>query len=175
MPSLPRFQQKHFFFAVLAGISLSLLACIADSTSRYEANQQSLQQAVQRWESNKPSHYRYSLYRSCFCPDEYTGPFLVEANRDSLTQVRRIQPNYPATSEGVTTYDTLAVTGDLKEFSMDSVFALAQSFLTVETATVTFQFNTTYGYPEGATLRMPPTVADGFAGVSVTEFVTAED
>ena len=51
------------------------------------AGPESLEQARERWEASGAEAYTMTLTRSCFCPEEYRGPFAVAVSDGDVTSV----------------------------------------------------------------------------------------
>ena len=118
-----------FFFA--------LCACAKTGKGRIavESNQK-------KWNRSKPEKFQYTFERLCLCPPDFTGPFQVKANRDSVLTVARL-----STDSG-----SLPVEEAIQSYSIDTLMTRLSSDLKRKFAKANLRFHKTYGFPELAEL-----------------------
>ena len=115
--------------AILFGMAWLLGGCILDPQTRLDTS---------KWNREKANlaSYSYKLTRGCFCLPDYVGPFLVEATRDSVTRVRRIDQGAEP--------DTIDVTESLQSFSIDSLIAETRETLARNHASASVRYHDEY-------------------------------
>jgi hypothetical protein len=126
--------------------------------------------AEQLWKTKKPAQFSYVMRRSCYCPDDYSGPFLISASADSVLRVRRVVYHYPDNSAGTVTLDTVDVDSLLQAYAIDSAFATAYRVFGQSHETEKAKFNAEYGYPEMLETDEGRDVMDAGWGQYITEF-----
>jgi hypothetical protein len=117
-----------------------------------------------KWKDSKPSSFSYTLRRDCFCPQEWTGPFLINATDDSVWKVRRISGT-----------DTLSVTTALQGYSIDSLLAKVREALLENPDSSYIWYDKTFGYPVRAWFDFERGMADEEWGLTVTHFQSHDD
>lgn len=64
----------------------------APSTESYFLANRDLLAAETKWRQNKPTHYSYTLQRSCFCTPEFRKPLAIEVSGSTVTK-STLQPD----------------------------------------------------------------------------------
>jgi len=120
--------------AILA-LVLSLMACAESGSTgpRFEIKR-SLAEGV--WVRERPETYSFTLYRSCECLPEMTGPVTVMVNGDDVVARR-----YDRTGAAV----TITFAGLFP--NVEGMFSIIDAALERDAARIEVQYDATYGYP----------------------------
>jgi hypothetical protein len=151
--------------AAAALVSGGLAGCVTDPDRDFASE---LASNRKKWAENRPGQYAYTLQRSCFCPPEHLGPFLVTARGDSVIAARRIEFHPPGGAP-----ETTSVAEDLQDLSVDSAFSHAEGLLTSDMGRKSATFDPRYGFPASVSADEPDW-QDAFGGVSITGFLPLE-
>lgn len=104
--------------------------------------------AKNKWQQQANKHYIYTLQRSCFCPPESRKPMRVRVKEGTIEQVMLVPENItkPVTYQGAR--------------SVASLFALIESAITTNAASIKVIYDAKYGYPTTITIDKDARMAD---------------
>jgi hypothetical protein len=104
--------------------------------------------AKNKWQQQANKHYIYTLQRSCFCPPESRKPMRVRVKEGTIVQVMLVPENItkPVTYQGAR--------------SVASLFALIESAITTNAASIKVTYDAQYGYPTNITIDKDARMAD---------------
>jgi hypothetical protein len=118
---------------ILLALTLILAACSAGASGELDQN-------IQKWEQANVSHYRYTLFVSCFCAFMEDMPLTIEVKDDQVVSITRadgslVEPGDPSL-EIYTSYSTI-----------DNIFSKLQADINGGADEVIVTYDATYGYP----------------------------
>ena len=117
---------------ILLVLALILAACTAGASSELDQN-------IQKWEQANTTHYRYTLFISCFCAFTEDMPLTIEVQNDQVVSITRadgsvVEPSDPS-HQFYVPYSTI-----------NRIFDELNSNL-AEADEVTVSYDAMYGYP----------------------------
>ena len=118
-----------------------------------------LQAARVRWHQQAPAAYVYTLFRSCECADEMTGPVLVTVRDGEV--ISRI---YTRTGQAVAPGLVVAFP------SVEGLFAIIDDAHARHAAQVDVQYDPALGFPATIFIDYVRVMADDEIGYSATGF-----
>ncbi len=137
------------FVFVLVTVAL-LGGCSLLSGSREPA---ALSEARARWATAGADDYAMTFQRSCFCPEEYRGPFDVEVRDRAVVSVTLRDEPLPTD----------------RALSVDGLFALISDAYEREAATVRVTYDAALGYPTHVAIDYDTQIADEEDGYTVSQ------
>lgn len=133
----------------LAFILISMATCKKDQLTT------DLGMNVAKWNQKGISDYEFTLRKICFCPIEYTGPFVIKVVGGNIVSVNGF--DYKPETIGVL-------------WTMDSLFDYIKSSIDKKPAKQTIQYNAEYGYPELIFFDFDERMADEEIRIEVSNF-----
>ncbi|OZC02061.1 DUF6174 domain-containing protein [Rubricoccus marinus] len=112
-----------------------------------------LAQARARWEASGADTYTMTLHRSCFCPEDYRGPFDVRVEDDAVASVQ-FQDQALPTDRVVT---------------IDALFELLAEAYASGAARVDVTYDPELGFPATLYIDRNEMIADEEVGYTVTD------
>ena len=117
-----------------------------------------LDDAKARWEAAGLDAYRMTLQRSCFCPEDYRGPFDVTVRDGAVATVR---------------FNGASLDAD-RAVTVDDLFALIEDAYKRNAASVDVAFDPDLGYPTSVGIDYSTQMADEEMAYTVADLVPAE-
>lgn len=108
-------------------------------------------EAREQWAAAGPAAYQLTLHRSCFCPPEYRGPFMVTV-RDGDVETVRYEGQTVDAARGM---------------SVESLFDLIEDAYARGAERVDAEFDPTWGYPTRLYIDYEAQMADEEIGYEV--------
>jgi hypothetical protein len=121
-----------------------------------------LADAMARWENSGSTDYDYLFTRTCFCPEEFVGPYRVAVRADIVTA---------ATFNGTDLFDIdILEIGRYEEIieTVPGVFAEIERAL-VEADSIDVTYHPVYGYPTDVFIDWELNVADEEVGYRIED------
>ncbi len=143
---------------ILLTLSLILAACSAASPSGSEFDQN---KAI--WDNANISHYRYTLFVSCFCVFVEDMPVTIEVENDQVVSITSVKGTVIDASNTVL-YPVVQPYA-----TIDDLFEKLKS-AQAEAEEVTVVYDTTYGYPTSITIDYIKQAADDELYLTVESF-----
>lgn len=138
----------RFAFVVVAALVLG--GCSLLSGSREPA---ALSEARDRWAGSGVDDYAMTLERSCFCPEEYRGPFAVEVRDGAVISVMLRDETLPTD----------------RALSVEGLFDLIADAYEQKASRVTVTYDPTLGYPTQIYIDYIAQAADEEVGYTVSK------
>lgn len=166
---------KHFLLATT--LSMGLLSGCAATTPAFTGQQDGVVQhpapstanffianrdllaAETKWRENRPTHYRYTLQRSCFCTPEFRQPIAIDVSGSTVTK-STLQPDGTPLSLG-RRGDAIAVEG---------LFDIIRKAVDSKAARIDVQYDAHYGYPLSVSVDQSTQMADEEMYYTASEF-----
>lgn len=111
-----------------------------------------VEQARGRWDAAAPAAYRFTLHRSCFCPPEFRGPFLVTVRDGHVAAVE---------------YEGAPIDAE-RALTVDDLFTLLAEAYGRDAERVEATFDPDLGYPTSLFVDYEAQMADEEVGYTVT-------
>ncbi len=145
---------------ILLALTLILAACSAGGSTEFDQN-------LQKWEQANVSHYRYTLFMSCFCAFMSDMPLTIEVQDDQVVSITRadgsiVNPT-DAFREVYTPYSTI-----------DLIFSKLQSDINGGADEVTVTYDATYGHPTNIAIDYIKEAIDDELSLEISNFEVLE-
>ena len=139
-----------------------LLACVllvggCGPTKTLTASPTDLASARARWAAVGPDAYTMTLSRSCFCPEEYRGPYRVSVRGGTVTRVEMNGQTLPAD----------------RALSVEALFALLEDATARPAERIDVTYDARLGYPTSVAIDYDARIADEEVAYTVRD-LTAE-
>ena len=125
------------------------------------SGQRSLESARDLWEQNKPLNYQYVVEVSCFCPEDYTRPVVVQVQNGFYFNAEG--------SGGPVSDSYIAQFG-----SVEALFAIIEKAYKDRADEVLVEYDPTYGVPLRFSLDPIKNAIDDELSVTVTDFTISD-
>jgi hypothetical protein len=136
----------------LLALSLLLAACTQTApTAPSDAAPDSLDDARALWVEADLDDYRMTLLRSCFCPEDYRGPFEVAIEDGTVAEVTFQDQDLPTD----------------RALTVEALFDLLDDAYAQDAARVDVSYHPTLGYPTSLYVDYDTQVADEEIGYTV--------
>ncbi|HEY2980127.1 MAG TPA: DUF6174 domain-containing protein [Anaerolineales bacterium] len=143
---------KRFVFTYL--VIVALAACTFTQTTDLDRNRQT-------WQGAGITHYRYSLFISCFCAFTQRMPLSIEVRDGEVVSI--------AYSDGGALVPTDPNFENFSQYAtIDRVFAELETDLNGEADQVTVTYDPTYGYPAEIQIDFVKNAADDELSLAVS-------
>jgi len=145
---------------ILVLLALILAACSQETKSEYDLH-------LEKRDSARIDHYRYSLHYICFCPNADKIPLQIEVQNGEVVSMTYVDgtpvPEDDPMLEFYSEYSTI-----------DRVFSSLKAELEGEADEVTVTYNSSLGYPEQINIDRVKETVDDELMVQVTNFEVLE-
>ncbi len=121
----------------------------AASAETYFIANRDLLAAETKWRQNKPTHYSYTLQRSCFCTPEFRKPIAIEVSGSTVMQAT-LQP------EGV----PLALERRADAMGVEGLFEVIRKAVDAKAARIDVQYDAQDGHPLSISVDQNLQIAD---------------
>ena len=111
-----------------------------------------LAEARARWAASGPGAYRMTLHRSCFCPEDYRGPFAVTVRNGTVASVEMAGRSLPAD----------------RAVTVDALFDLLAEAYAEDAELVRVTYDDALGYPTELYIDRSAQMADEEIGYTVS-------
>jgi hypothetical protein len=145
--------------ASMSIVRFALLGALIAACSHGTAPGWEFQAARARWHQQAPSAYTITLFRSCECTAEMTGPVLVTVRDGEV--VSRI---YTRTGQAVPPGFVVAFP------SVDGLFAIIDDAHARHAAQVNVEYDPAFGFPTTISIDYDRVMADDEIGYFATDF-----
>jgi len=145
---------------ILLALTLILAACSAGASGELDQN-------IQKWEQANVSHYRYTLFISCFCAFMNDMPLTMEVKDEQVVSITRadgslVDPADPS-QETYTRYSTI-----------DRIFSELQADLNGGADEVIATYDATYGHPVTIAIDYIKEAIDDELSLEISNFEVLE-
>lgn len=138
----------RFIYLSLTLVFFSFLSGCKNSDND-SAEQQALNDALNKWTAADTGNYTFEYRRLCFCPQEFNDPMMVNIVNDSVLSAISLATNLPVIDD---VRDTIN--------SVEGMFDLLQEAIDTRANTITVNYNDELGYPESIYIDYDEAVAD---------------
>ena len=131
----------------------------APSTESYFIANRDLLAAETRWRQNRPTHYNYTLQRSCFCTPEFRKPIAIEVSGSTVIK-STLQP------DGI----PLSLERRADAVSVEGLFDIIRKAVDSKAARIDVQYDPHYGLPLSISIDQNLQMADEEMYYTASEF-----
>ena len=139
--------------AALLACGLLLSGC--DPTQALIASPIDLASARARWAAEGPDAYTMTQVRSCFCPEEYRGPYRVSVRGGTVTRVERNGQTLPAD----------------RALTVEALFALIENANARPAERIDATYDARLGYPTSVSIDYDARIADEEVAYTVSDLM----
>jgi hypothetical protein len=136
-----------------------LTACTTPAQPQIEAiTQESVAQSVEatqlqaaetKWQQNRPTHYIYTLQRTCFCPREYNNPIEIRVLNGVVQKAMLLQEQEALPSVRMD-----------EALTINNLFDTIHKAVDSKAAKIDVKYDWEYGYPTSIAIDWDKMMAD---------------
>jgi hypothetical protein len=145
--------------SALLALALALASCEYGPTEPYAAELKRLDRSRALWERSRVRDYHYTVTNTCFCPEEFAGPVVVEVREGNTVSATYASTGAPARPQPFASMD-----------SVDELFDTIARALDREPDAVNVSYDPELGYPVSAHFDFDTRTADEEGGFRVRGF-----
>jgi hypothetical protein len=108
-----------------------------------------LQAAEKKWQQNRPTHYIYTLQRTCFCPREYNNPIEIRVLNGVVQKAMLPREGTPLPSVRMD-----------EALTINNLFDVIHKAIDKKAASIDVKYDWRYGYPSSIAIDWEKMMAD---------------
>ncbi|SJM90309.1 exported hypothetical protein [Crenothrix polyspora] len=108
-----------------------------------------LQAAEKKWQQNQPTHYIYTLQRTCFCPREYNNPIEIRVLNGVVQKAMLPREGTPLPSVRMD-----------EALTINNLFDVIHKAIDKKAASIDVKYDWRYGYPSSIAIDWEKMMAD---------------
>lgn len=115
-----------------------------------------------QWREKRPSHYTYTLQRSCFCPKDFLKPLEIRVFKNSVQQARIMPEGKP-----------LPKSRKGEALVIEDLFAVIHRAINSQAAAIDVTYDPLYGFPTTLFIDQDKNMADEEISYAASNFKPA--